>query len=91
MYSSAIVLIEAIAKLITDHMPIDFLITLLASFVVLLFPLWIGFLLVKMFPSTRVVQDGIKYSSVGWLKGIIKWNEIEEVLLFENGYMAIVF
>jgi hypothetical protein len=44
-----------------------------------------------MFPSVRVVRDGIKYHSIGWLKGITKWNEVEELLLFEDGYIAIAF
>jgi hypothetical protein len=89
--STFITLVETIAKLITNHTPEDLLIAPMAFCVVLLFPVWLGLLLVKMFPALRVVSTGIKYSSMGVLKGIIKWDEIEEVLLFENDYAAIAF
>jgi hypothetical protein len=91
VYSTGTTLIEAIAKLITNHQPIDFLITLMASLAVLLFPLWIGLFLLRMFPSTRVVANGIRYSTASFLKGTIKWDEIEELLLFENDFMAVAF
>jgi hypothetical protein len=90
-YASAIILFEAIANLITNHSPIDIVATLIAAVVMLFFPLWIGLFLVKMFPSIRVIANGIKYSSASFMNGNITWNEIEELLLFENGYMAIAF
>jgi len=86
-----VTLLQVIAKLLTSHTPIDIVITLLAALVVLLVPLWFGLLLVKMFPSIRVVTDGIKYMSLGFIKKTIKWGEIEDTLLFENGYIAIAF
>jgi hypothetical protein len=91
VYPTAIVLFEAIANLIKNHALIDFAATFIAAIVVLLFPVWVGLLLLKMFPSIRVTPNGIKYSSAGFLKGTTTWNEIEELLLFDNGYMAIAF
>ncbi len=91
VYFILVTLLQAISKLITNHEPIELLITVVASSVVLVFPVWLGLLLVKMFPSVRVVKNGIKYMSIGFLKGIIKWDEIEELLLFENGYIAVAF
>ena len=91
VYPTAIVLTEAIGNLISNHEPIDFAATFIAVIVILLIPVWVGLLLVKMFPSIRVTPKGIKYSSANFMKGIITWNEIEEVLLFDNGYLAIAF
>ena len=91
VYSVFVTLVNALSKLITNHEPFDFVITLLASLIVLAFPLWLGLLLVNMFPSIRVISAGIRYSSVSFLNGTIEWNEIEDLVLFENNYLAIIF
>jgi hypothetical protein len=89
--SICVTLIEVIFKLLSIKEPIDIVITFVAALIVALIPIWIGLFLTKMFPSVRVVSDGIKYMSLSFIKRTIKWNEIEDVLLFENGYIAITF
>jgi len=91
VYPIAIILFEAIANLIRNHEPIDLVATTIAMIAVLFVPIWVGLLLLKMFPSIRLVNNGIKYASAGFMKGILVWSEIEELLVFDNGYMAIAF
>ena len=91
VYSFLVILIQSIAKFFTNHSLEDIVITLVAALVVLLFPMWFGLFLIKMFPAIQVITDGIKYLSLGFIKGTIRWNEIEDALLFENGYIAIAF
>ena len=90
-YSYYVVFLEALSKLVSNYTLIDIAATIVATVVVLLFPTWFGLLLVKMFPSIRVVSSGIKYRTLGFIKGIIEWAEIEDRLFFENGFIAIAF
>jgi len=82
---------SAATKIISISSISDIVITFLAMTVVLLVPIWIGLFFVKMFPSFRITKDGVKCSSVGPLKDLIRWNEIEELIMFENGYIAMAF
>ena len=91
VYSFFVTLLQVISKILSSNTLIDIVITFVTAVVVLLFPMWLGLFLVKMFPSVRVMPDGIKFVSIGFLKDVIKWSEIEETLLFENGCIAIAF
>lgn len=51
--------------------------------------LLVGMLFAGLFPEIRIVKDGIKYRFLTFVKGTIRWEEIEEVIEFSSGYIAL--
>jgi hypothetical protein len=81
----------AVSKTLTNHAPIDIVFTFMAVAIVLLFPVWLSLFLVKMFPSIELTDEGIHCISIGLVKTLIRWNEIESLFQFKNGYLGLVF
>jgi len=63
VYPTFIALVNGIYKLYSDFSFANLILRILASLLVLSFPLGISFFLLKMFPKIRVFEDGIQYLS----------------------------
>jgi hypothetical protein len=83
-----IYIIEIIVNAPLSNYP-DSLTTLAKALAYVLLALVIGILFAGLFPEIRIMDNGLKYRVI-FFKGLITWNEIEEVILFPSGYAALI-
>jgi hypothetical protein len=91
VYPPFVALIEYIPKLYSSFTLENVSISILASATFLLFPIWISLFLLKMFPKIQITEQGIKYLSFPIQTKLIKWDEMEGLVRFRNGFAALIF
>ena len=62
---------------------------LIFTMIILFFPFFFGVLLSSMFPEIKIEKQGIAYRYWQFLGGMIKWEEIDSVIV-EKGFSIIV-
>ena len=90
VYPTFVVLVNAIYNMASDFALANVLTTFLASIIVLLIPIEISLFLLKMFPSIRANEIGVRYFSFPLSIRVIRWEEIESLTYFQNGYAALI-
>jgi hypothetical protein len=89
VYSLLTSIVETFKNLQLSSTMVDIIASLVAACIVLAIPIWASLFLILMFPAIKIMEDGLKYSSLGIITGTIKWNEIENLRGFDNGFIAI--
>lgn len=64
--------------------------TLLATVLLLSFPLSIGWLLLFLFPRVKFFNNGVRYMTSPVTTKLIKWDDVDFLHIFKNGYGALV-
>ena len=85
-------LVEQIIESLDKNYPlIVILIASIAALLVLGIPVWVGLVLVNLFPAIRVTQEGLKYKALSFFGGLITWGEIDDVLILSNKFVVVSF
>ncbi len=90
VYPTFMVMGYSIREMFIDFTAENIFLRFLAAALVLFFPLWIGQFLLNMFPKIKITEQGVKYLSFPLIIRLIKWDEIESLVYFRNGYAALI-
>jgi hypothetical protein len=91
VYPTFIVLVNTIHDVYSNFTLSDTILRVIADMIVLIIPIWVSQFLLSLFPSIKITKQGIKYLSFPIRTNLIKWDEIDSIVRFQNGYAAIVF
>ena len=58
-------------------------------FFTMFFPVFFGMLLAGIFPAIKIQHDGIKFIYWLVLGSMVKWDEIESLVYYPNGYVVL--
>ena len=90
VYPTLMVIAYSVRELFIDFTAENIFLRFLAATLVLFFPLWISLFLLNMFPKIKLTEQGIKYLSFSLTIRLIKWDEVESLVYFRNGYAALI-
>jgi hypothetical protein len=90
-YPTFIVLVNTIHDVYSNFTLSDTILRLIADMIVLVIPIWVSQFLLSLFPSIKITEQGVKYLSFPIRTNLIKWDEIDSIVRFRNGYAAVVF
>lgn len=89
VYPTFGVLFYSIPKIFTSN-GMEAVSTLLATALLLSFPLSIGWLLLFLFPMLKVFDYGIRYMTSPITTRLLTWDNVDFLHVFNNGYGALV-
>jgi hypothetical protein len=63
-------------------------VVVMVYFFTMLFPVIIGLLLASIFPNIEIRRDGLSFKYWGFWGSKVKWNEIDSLVYYPNGYIV---
>jgi len=90
VYPTFMVMGYSIKEIFMDFTAENIFLRFLAAALVLFFPIWISLFLLNLFPKIKTTAQGVKYLSSPLIIRLIKWDEIESLVYFRNGYAALI-
>jgi hypothetical protein len=90
VYPTFIILVNSVYEIFSSSTLIDIVARSIATGLVLLFPISIGWFLLNLFPGIKMLDVGIKYMSSPISTRLVRWDEIESLCVFKNGYGALI-
>jgi hypothetical protein len=65
------------------------LIVVMTYFFTMFFPVFFGLLFASVFPNVEVRRDGINFRYWGFFGSKVKWEEIDSLIYYPNGYIIL--
>ncbi len=91
VYPTFMVTGYAIHNIYLNFTLVDAILSIIAAYLVLLIPIWISRFLLGLFPRIRITEQGVKFLAFPIRINLIRWDEIDSIVRFQNGYAALVF
>ena len=79
----------SIPEILGDSAKPIWLVIAMMFFFTMFFPVFFGMLLASIFPAIKVQHDGIDFSYGFFFGSKVRWNEIDSLVYYPNGYVVL--